>query len=190
MPAARLLLRATAALTLLAPMLAAAQQREGRPLTQDAYDDWRSIQGAALSRDGRWVAYSLVPQVGDGELVVRATRGSKEYRATRGFIGRPQLEPNADSNVTYPAARFTPDDRFVVFLAQPPRDTVERARREKRKGAEQPKASLGILSLADGGLVTVPRVKSFRLPRERGRHLAYLLEPDGAAADSLAADST
>ena len=132
MLAARLLVRATASLALLAPILAEAQGRVGHPITQDVYDEWRSIQGATLSRDGRWVAYSLVPQVGDGELVVRATRGAREYRATRGFIGRPQLEPNADSSVTYPAARFTPDDRFVVFLAQPPRDTVERARLEKR----------------------------------------------------------
>ena len=190
MLAARLLVRATASLALLAPILAEAQGRVGHPITQDVYDEWRSIQGATLSRDGRWVAYSLVPQVGDGELVVRATRGAREYRATRGFIGRPQLEPNADSSVTYPAARFTPDDRFVVFLAQPPRDTVERARLEKRKGVRQPKASLGILSLSDGAVVTVPRVKSFRLPKERGRHLAYLLEPDDAAQDSAAADST
>ena len=190
MLAERLLLRAAASLVLLAPAFADAQQRAGRPITQDVYDDWRAIQGAALSRDGRWVAYSLVPQVGDGELVVRATRGTKEYRATRGFIGRPQLEPNADSSVTFPPAAFSPDDRFVVFLAQPPRAAVELARREKRRGDEQPKPSLGILSVSDGGIVTVPRVKSFRLPKERGGHLAYLLEPDRATGDSAAADTT
>ena len=186
MTAVRLAVRATATLALLVPALGAAQAPAGRPITQDVYDGWRSIQGETLSRDGRWVAYSLVPQVGDGELVVRATRGSREYRASRGFIGRPQLEPNADSSVTYPAARFSPDDRFVVFIAQPPRAEVEQARREKRKPAARPKASLGILSVESGRVVTIPRVKSFRLPKERGRHLAYLLEADSASTDSAA----
>ncbi|HEX6059115.1 MAG TPA: hypothetical protein VFZ11_08870, partial [Gemmatimonadaceae bacterium] len=116
MHAITLAARAAAVVALLAPALADAQARVGRPITQDVYDGWRSIQGTTLSRDGRWVAYSLVPQAGDGELVVRATRGSTEYRASRGFIGRPQLVPNADSSVTYPAAQFSPDDRFVVFL--------------------------------------------------------------------------
>src|SRR5262245_43818399 len=39
-------------------------------LTQADYDSWRSIQGSALSNDGQWVAYTVQPLVGEGELVV------------------------------------------------------------------------------------------------------------------------
>src|SRR2546426_7665447 len=42
-----------------------------RALTHADYDTWRSIQGARLSRDGKFLAYTLVPQDADGELVVR-----------------------------------------------------------------------------------------------------------------------
>src|SRR3954453_20604721 len=48
-------------------------QAPRRPLTPDDWDRWRSISSPAISNDGRWVAYSLVPQVGDGDFVIRAT---------------------------------------------------------------------------------------------------------------------
>ena len=40
-----------------------------KPLSYDAYDGWRTIQGTQLTRDGQWLVYALVPQDGDGELV-------------------------------------------------------------------------------------------------------------------------
>ena len=68
-----------------------------KAMTQDTYDEWRTIQGATLSGDGKWAVYTLTPVVGDGEVVVRSTSGPTEYRATRGYTGRPQLMPAADS---------------------------------------------------------------------------------------------
>ena len=53
----------------------------------------------------------------------------------------------------------------------------ERARREKRRAADQPKPSLAIVSLANGQVTSVPRVRSFRTARESGEWVAYLLEP-------------
>ena len=47
----------------------------------------------ALSNDGKWAAYTLVPLVGDGELVIRSTSGSTEYRVPRGYLGRPNNTP-------------------------------------------------------------------------------------------------
>jgi hypothetical protein len=64
-----------------------------KALTQADWDRWRSINGAALSNDGKWAAYTLTPQVGDGEFVVRATSGSTEYRVPMGYIGRPNNVP-------------------------------------------------------------------------------------------------
>src|ERR1043165_8949477 len=55
-----------------------AQQK--RPLTHADYDSWRSIQGPTLSRDGKYLAYALVPQDGDGEVVVRHLERSEERR--------------------------------------------------------------------------------------------------------------
>jgi len=71
------------ALALMAALAAPlqAQPTGKKSITQDTYDIWKSIQGAALSSDGRWAIYTLTPVVGDGEVIVRATEGSVEYRA-------------------------------------------------------------------------------------------------------------
>src|SRR6266550_9638642 len=88
-------------------------QAPKRALTPDDWDHWRSISSPAISNDGRWVVYSLVPQVGDGELVVRATSGSAEYRVPRGFVGRPQMVAGArdTTNVAAPG-QVTADSKF------------------------------------------------------------------------------
>src|ERR1035438_3244950 len=89
------------ALALLLLVSAAAfAQTAKKPITQDTYDSWRALTGPALSPDGKWTAYTAGPVVGDGELVVRSTSGGTEFRVPRGFTGRPQMQPNADSGFT------------------------------------------------------------------------------------------
>ncbi|MEX2662806.1 MAG: hypothetical protein WD227_12825, partial [Vicinamibacterales bacterium] len=46
----------------------------------------------------------------------------------------------------------------------------------------RPRTGLGIMSLADGTVVTVDRVGSFRLPEENATWLAYYKGGGGAAA--------
>ena len=67
----------------LAPQAAHAQKKA---LTQTDWDRWQSIQSPTLSNDGKWTAYTLAPQVGDGEFVVRATTGTAEYRVPVGNL--------------------------------------------------------------------------------------------------------
>ena len=131
-----------------------------KPLTYDAYDGWRSIQGTQLARDGSWLVYALVPQDGDGELVALNLKTNKEFRAARGR-----------------GPVLTVDGKFVVFTIAPLKAEVDKAKKEKKKPEEQPKSGLGIMNLATGDVTTVERVKSFRVPEESGAHVAYLLEP-------------
>jgi dipeptidyl aminopeptidase/acylaminoacyl peptidase len=131
-----------------------------RPLSYDAYDGWRSIQGTQLSRDGRWLIYALVPEDGDGELVALDLRTNREFRAPRGK--QPVI---------------TVDGKFVVFTIVPLKADVDRAKKEKKKPEEQPKSGLGLMNLATGEVTTVDRVKSFKVPEESGAFVAYLMEP-------------
>jgi len=87
----RLVLLCASVAPLLVPAHSALAQKKA--LTQADWDRWRSIQGAALSNDGRWAAYTLSPQVGDGEFVVHSTSGSIEYRIPVGYIGRANNTP-------------------------------------------------------------------------------------------------
>ena len=177
---------------LVAALPAAAQVPAKKPITQDVYDLWRTITTPTVSPDGQWVAYSLQPTVGDGELVIRSTRGTTEYRVPRGYTGRAQLQPSADSAALFqPAAPvFSGDSKFVVVITYPARTAIDNARRAKKRPADQPKNGLAFVALADGKMTTVPRVKAFRLARDGGRYLAYLLEGDSTAAPPARGSAT
>src|SRR5256714_11104167 len=175
--------RLAAVIVLFGASASIAQTASRRALTQDDWDRWRSIAGTTVSADGAWVAYSLVPQVGDGELVVRATRSDVEWHVPRGFIGRPQLIAGfqgSDSANAPVSPAFTRDGRWVVTQTALPRGEYEAARRRAPRTA--PKNGLAIVSVADGQVATVARVRSFKVPREGPSVVAYLLEPDDSTA--------
>src|SRR5262245_7454117 len=85
------------------PFTGALHAADKKPITHDVYDSWRSIDGTQLSRDGTWLVYALVPQDGDGEIVVRNVKTGVEHRHPRGKA---------------PIA-ITSDGAFVVFTIAP-----------------------------------------------------------------------
>ncbi len=187
---------AVASLLAAVPAVATAQKKA---LTQADWDKWKSIQGPAISNDGRWALYTLAPQVGDGELVVRATQGNTEFHVPRGYIGRPNnvpggLRPRVANPEDDPAAamsapgQFTADSKYAVVLTYPVQAEFERAARNRRAGAAiQTRADLAIVSVADGKVTTIPRVRSFKLPASSGNWIAFVPGDSTAAPDSTAA---
>ncbi|MGA9771216.1 MAG: prolyl oligopeptidase family serine peptidase [Blastocatellia bacterium] len=162
--------------------VAAQQAAQKRAITHADYDGWRAIQGQQLSRDGKIVAYVLVPQDGDGELVVRNLETGKEWRHTRGAqpINPPPPNPAAENPGPPPFTGrpfFTADSRFVVFQILPAKAETEKAKKEKRKPEDMPKNSMGIMNLTTGEVARVERVKSFQVPENGAGFVAYLLEP-------------
>ena len=156
-----LLLKALLLVAVALPLAAGAGVAASKkPLSYDAYDSWMSIRTTQLSHDGRWLVTALAAQEGDGQLVVRDLRTDKELRSARG--GQPVI---------------TVDGKYVVFTIAPPKADVDKAKKDKKKPEEQPKNALGIMDLQTGEVVTVDRVKSFKVPEGSGAHVAYLLEP-------------
>ncbi len=184
-------LAASLTLALAIPVAAHAQKKA---LTQADWDIWKSINAPALSPDGKWAAYTLIPQVGDGELVIRSTSGSTEYRVPRGYLGRPNNIPGGlrgpaggtgEADPVGPnaaPAQITADSRFVIVSTQQTKAEVDAAPRGR--GAAPARTPLAIVSLADGKVTMIPNVRSFRLARANGTWLAYV------PADSAPADST
>src|SRR5215510_5615382 len=174
-------------LALLISTSAVAQQSATkRPLTHNDYDGWRSIQGQSLSRDGKFVGYALVPQDGDGEVVVRNLATGKEWRYGRGL--RPPTPPpdlsdptaaqsffNQQSRLTRPS--FTADSRFAVFTIEPNKADVLKARKDKKKPEEMPKNAMGIMDLSTGQVTRIERVRGFEVPQDGASYIAYRLEP-------------
>ena len=141
------------------PLALSAQQQV--PLDHDAYAIWNSIQDEDFSRDGRWLAYRLVPGDGDATLVVENLEDGRRMTVARG----------ADPG-------FSADARFLVARIEPAEEAVDAARTEGSRDA--PGDSLLILDLSDLSETRVGEVESFRLPRDSGAWMAYLMgEADG-----------
>ena len=169
------------------PLYAVAQQpaTAKRPITHQDYDSWRSIVATQVSRDGKFVAYAYVPQDGDGEIVVRNIATGVDWKASRGY--RPPVPPPDDpgANIAEFQAEqarlmrpvFTADSKFVIFGIEPNKAELNKAKKDKKKPEDMPKNGLGIMDLATGTVTRVERVKTFRVPEDRGGFFAYLLEP-------------
>jgi len=129
-------------------------------ITHHAYANWRSIANTVLSRDGNWAAYSLVAQEADGEVVFKNMKDGKEWRFPRG------LSPS-----------FSADGKYAAFSIRPTQAELDKAKKEKKKGEDLPKAGLGIVDLSNGNMEAIDNVKQFAWPEEGGNFLVALLEP-------------
>ncbi len=144
-----------------------AQQK--KPLDHDAYEVWNRTHASNVSNNGQWAFLSVGPDEKDTELRIVSLADDRSYAIPRGET-----------------IRFTKDSRYIVTLVKAFKDSVKQATRDKKKPEESPKDSIGIITLDTGDLFKAARVKSFRLPKENGGWVAYLLEKEIAKKDSTA----
>lgn len=157
-----------------------------RPLTHEDYSSWKSIQSPALSRDGKWLAYGLFPQEGDGELVIRELATGKEHREPAGAQPAPgSLDDEEDSAPRRPEIkiRFSGDSLFVAASVFPAQAAIDQAKREKKKPAELPKSGLVMVQLEGFAATRAANVKTFQLAEKGGPWIAYHSDVAGAAAE-------
>jgi dienelactone hydrolase len=143
-----------------------------KPLDPAVYDGWQGIGERVLSADGKYIAYTVVPQEGDGRLYIRATGDSYAKEIPRGA--------NVD---------FTADGRYVVFLIRPFFKDTREARIKKKTPEQMPKDTLAWIELGTDSVVKIPRVRSYKLPDLQGDWLAYLPEKPEAPAGPGKLDS-
>jgi dipeptidyl aminopeptidase/acylaminoacyl peptidase len=169
------------------PAALQAQAPAKRPLGHGDFDGWKSIASQTLSRDGRFLAYSFMPQDADGELVVREVKTAKEHRAGVGTLPPPPLPTGEETNPEdAPQPRrvrisFTSDGRFVVATTYPTKAETEQARKERKRPDEMPKGGLVWIDLQTGAATRVSSVKSMQVPAKGGAWLAYLKEASAPA---------
>jgi dienelactone hydrolase len=145
------------------------------PLDYKAYDSWNAIRATVLSQDGAWLAYALVPEDGDGSVVVRNVASGHEFRAARGVDH----------------LRFSEDARFAFYRFAPPAADVFAAKRAKKKPDAMPKFGFGFIALASGAETRVERVKSYAIAKHGSNFVAYLSEaPSPSPKPSPAAGAT
>jgi dipeptidyl aminopeptidase/acylaminoacyl peptidase len=140
-------------------LLTYAQQPAKKPLDHSVYDNWQSIGSKAISNNGQWTVYTVTPQEGDASLVIYNNQNGQRLEVPRG------------SNPV-----VTEDSRYAIFAIKAPFAVVRQARIKKKKPADMPKDSLGIVTLGSDNVYKVPAVRSFKTPEKGSGVVAYLME--------------
>jgi dipeptidyl aminopeptidase/acylaminoacyl peptidase len=155
-------------------------QTAKRPLNHHDYDGWNSISGQRLSADGKFLAYGVFPQDGDGQVVIRNLVTGKEQREPAG--ARPVVQPSATPEEGPPpeprtvTIAFSADSRTLVFSTFPTKAETDKARKEKKTGDQAPKDGMVIVDLATGKAKRIERIKRFQVPEKAAGYLTYLKE--------------
>ena len=130
-----------------------------KPLTHAVYDGWKSVGEKAISNNGRYIVYTIVPQEGDGLLVINDMVNGKNREMERGY-----------------APVISQDNRYVVFKIKPRYQDTRQARIKKKKPEEMPKDSMAIILLGTDSIIKIPLIKTFLTPEKSSGWLAYLAE--------------
>ena len=168
------------AVVYLAATLTLAAQPAKRPLQHRDYDGWRTILSQALSRDGKFLAYAVFPEEGDGEVVVQNLATGREIRENAGAV--PTTPAAANPETGEPAAprtvrlMFTHDNRFLVAGTFPSKAEIDKARKDK----ETARNGMLIFDLTALTAVRVGDVASFQIPEVGASFVAYLKGPKSA----------
>jgi dipeptidyl aminopeptidase/acylaminoacyl peptidase len=122
------------------------------------YNDWKKIDNALISANGRYVAYEINPLQGDGFLFLYDQETGKK-----------------DSFPRAKEAQFSFLNDFLVFKITPGFDTLRNCELNKIDKKKWPKDTLGIYIFASDSLTKVAKLKSFKLAEKTGL-LAYTID--------------
>ncbi len=141
-------------------------QNNLKPLDHADVHRWRKVERPTLSNDGQWAAWLQTPVTeGDPVLYLHQIQGGMERTFDRGSD-----------------FRFSEDNKLLVFKVKPALDSLKALRRKKVKDDDLPKDTLVILTLANGQVEKIARLKSYALPEKWAGCLLFQLDPEKAAS--------
>jgi dipeptidyl aminopeptidase/acylaminoacyl peptidase len=143
-----------------------------KPLDHSVYDGWQNIAERLISDDGKYIAFTVTPQEGDGHLYIKKKDGSNVAEIARGYN-----------------ANITDNSRFLICRIKPFFKDTREAKIKKKRPEEMPKDSLAVVDLLSGKITKVAQVKTFKIADEQAVFLAYHLEKKPAAQASRAPHS-
>jgi len=172
-------------LLLMAAPLNVLGQTQQRPIELADIMAWKGISATALSENGEWFGYRVGPIEGDSEVVLRQTKGDKEYKFSIGEVPAPPVlfgppDPSTLS-VTGPAVALSNDGKYAAFTVYPSRSEAARLKKQRKPIQNR----VGIVNLASGEKIEVAKVRRFAFSGEAGGWIA--LHKYGPEAPSAAA---
>lgn len=118
--------------------------QEKKIIDHTAYNDWKSLKGAQISNDGKFISYEIKPHRGDGVLCI--------YNVETGVT---------DTIERAYRAQFSGGSTYIAFKITPGFDTLRTCELNEVKRSKWPKDSLGIYFLGQDSIAKYPQVKSF-----------------------------
>jgi len=135
-----------------------------KPLTPAVYDNWKSIDVSTLSNNGRYAAYEVNAQLGDGRL---------------NFV---DLQTNKHDSINRAgSALFSPNSNYFVARVK-----MSYADQRKKKLAKKDKEinDTLLIHVFEGKDKKFSKLKTFRVPEKESNWFVMLLEQD-VKKDSL-----
>lgn len=129
-----------------------------RPIEMDDILAWKSIRGGHVSNNGTWFAYTLSPNEGDSEVIIRETKGDKEYKFAVG-----EIKGYGGARIT-----FSDNSKWVAFSIAPDRVEAHKAKKSKKKLYNK----LALVDLGSGDKKEFEKVRNFRFSKENSEWLA------------------
>jgi len=126
-----------------------------KPLDPRAIDEWKSIRSTVLTHNGRWMAYYLIPNDGDAQVILREVKGTREYTFKAGKTRSGKLA-------------FSEDSRWLAFMRYPSKTETKKAEKSKKPS----KNKLVLVKLADGKENEYKKIRSFAFSGKNGKWLA------------------
>jgi len=132
---------------------------------------WKSIRASVLSNNGEWFAYILAPQEGNGEVIIRQTKGEKEFRFPIGEAPR-----YGSSGLI----SFSENSLWATYTIFPKREEARKLQKQKKKLYNNAKA----INLKSGKEYEFEKVKKFSFSQENPGWLALHKYPSEAQSKS------
>ena len=148
-----------------------------RQLTHADMAAWKSIRSPSVSADGKWFAYVLAPNEGDGEVVVRPTAdGGKEMRfpigepAAGGVGGGPAVGGRGGRGGAAAAGplQLSSDGRWVAFTVYPTHRDAQRLRQQRRPLQNK----VVVVNLATGDKKDFDKIRRFAFSGDKPSWIA------------------
>lgn len=134
-----------------------AQRTTKKQITTSDFGGWKVLNNPQISNDGKYAAFEVNQQKGDGSLIVKTLDSKKEDSIPRGY-----------------AAQFSPESDFIVYKIKQPEDSIRSAKKKKLKKEDMPVDSVGIFIFKKHQTYAYPNLKQFALPKEHATWVPFL----------------
>jgi len=104
-----------------------------RPIEITDIYGWKRIATPQVSGDGKWFAYTLTPNEGDSEIVIRNLTDGKEMRFPVGEVPAARPEGGRGGGAARPQGlEISEDSKWVSFTVFPKTADARKAKKDKK----------------------------------------------------------